>query len=605
MSQKDFREEEVMGKAYDSRLMKRMLAYVKPYMGMVVIALLFLAATAIFALLRPYIIKLAIDNHIAPGVLEGFNRLILIFAGVLVGEFVFTYAQTYITRLLGQKIMYDLRMQIFSHIQSMSLKFFDRNPVGRLMTRVTSDVEALRELFSAGLVSMFGDIFKLVGIIGILLAFNWKLALVTFSALPLLVWATLWFKTNVREVYRRSRIAIAKINTFLQETITGMKIVQLYNREDQNRQDFEVRNRENLQAHLDSIFYYAVFFPLVEIINSLAIALIIWYGGGLVDRNMITFGALVAFIEYSQIFFRPIRDLSEKYNLLQAAMASSERIFKLIDTEPDVLPPDQPKSLTHVRGRIEFKDVWFAYDDENWILKGVSFVVEPGQKVAIVGATGAGKTTIISLVCRFYDIQKGEILIDGINIKEIDPRELRKYIGIVLQDAFLFSGNILENIRLWHTELTEDQVKAAATFVNAHLFIDKLEERYYAPVKERGDNISTGQKQLLAFARALVFDPTILILDEATSNIDTETEHIIQESLHRLMENRTSIVIAHRLSTIQDCDAILVMHKGQVCEQGNHDQLLRQRGIYYKLHQLQYTRKHHVENEITEITTVS
>jgi len=491
-------------------------------------------------------------------------------------------------QFVGQRVMFDMRMELFSHLQEMSLSFFDKNPVGRLITRLTNDVEVLNEMLTSGIIAIFGDIFSLIGIVIVMLWLNFKLALVSFMVLPLVIYATILFRQKARESYRAIRTRIARINAFLQESIVGMPIIQIFNRERKNLGEFEGLNHHYLEACLRSVFYHALFHPSVEIIGSLAIALIIWYGGGQILKGALTFGALVAFIQYVDRFYHPIRDLSEKYNIMQSAMASSERIFKLLDTQVQVKDRELPLSIKEIRGEIEFKKVWFAYNGKDYVLRDVSFHVRPGEKVAIVGATGAGKTSIISLLARFYDPQKGKILIDGMNIRNFRQKELRRYLGIVQQDVFLFSGTIEDNIKLGENKINFQQVEESASQVNADKFIEKLPHNYQEDVRERGSLLSVGQKQLLAFARALAFDPRILVLDEATSSVDTETEMLIQDALVKLLQHRTSIVIAHRLSTIKDVDRIIVIHKSRVREVGTRQELLQKKGIYYRLYQLQY-----------------
>jgi ATP-binding cassette subfamily B protein len=588
VSQRTLHEEEVLGKAYDSRLMRRLLAYLKPYKIHVAVSVGLLLAISVVQLVGPYITKLAIDRYIATGDMAGLGQMAILFMAVLFLEFILQVSQIYLLQWIGQNVMYDLRARIFAHLQNLSLRFFDRNPVGRLVTRVTTDVESLHEMLSSGVVAIFGDIFTLTGIVIFLLALNWKLALVAFSVLPLLFYTTFLFRRKVRESYRDIRIRIARINSFLQENIVGMPVVQIFNREQRNFERFDQLNHDHLQAHLRTIFYYAVFFPAVQLISALALALIIWYGGSQVIRGMLTFGSLVAFIQLAQRFFRPISDLSEKYNIMQSAMASSERIFKLLDTEPEIVAPPNPRRLGRVRGDIVFDHVWFAYKGEEYVLRDISFEVKAGEKIAFVGHTGAGKTSLINLLARFYDVQRGAILVDGVDIRELDPKELRRNIGIVLQDVFLFAGTVEYNIRLGNHDITKDRVIQAARDVHAHRFIERLPHAYQEDVRERGSTLSLGQRQLLAFARALAFDPAILVLDEATSSVDTETELLIQDALRRLMEGRTSLIIAHRLSTIQNADRIIVLHKGQIREIGNHQELLAKGGIYYRLYQLQY-----------------
>ncbi len=589
-----FHEEEVLGKAYDARLMRRLLAYLWPYRRQVAIALVAILAGAGAALAQPYLIKTAIDGYIVAGRLAGLDRLAALYFVVLAGAFAAEYIQTWTMQMTGQRIMFDLRMAIYGHLQQLDLKYYDRNPVGRLMTRVTSDVDVLNDLFTSGVVTIFGDVFTLAGIMIVMLWMNWPLALVAFSVLPLIVLITQWFRRNVRESYRVVRAWIARINAFLQEHITGMSTVQLFRRETLSFARFDDVNRQHRDANIDSIFYYAVFYPAIEAVSALASALIIWYGGGSVLGNALTLGALVAFLQYSLRFFRPISDMSEKFNVLQSAMASSERIFKLLDEPIAVAPPARPaRRPAPAEGHIVFDGVWFAYNDPagaepEWVLRDVSFDVKPGQRVGIVGATGGGKTTLINLLLRFYDVKRGRITIDGIDVRDLDLADLRGLFSLVLQDVHLFSGTVADNIRLGDASIDEERVRLAAQAVHADAFIERLPGGYASAVAERGSTLSVGQKQLLSFARALAFDPRVLILDEATSSVDTETEFLIRDALHVLMARRTTIAIAHRLSTIQDMDKILVLHKGQLRESGTHQELLGQRGIYFKLFELQY-----------------
>jgi ATP-binding cassette subfamily B multidrug efflux pump len=580
-------EEDVLGKAYDSRLMRRLLDYLLPYRRMVLFALVLIMVESLIEISFPWLTLLAVDNYILAGDMSGLGLIAAVYFGLLVAKYGIGFLQTYTLQTTGQRIMFDMRGQIFKHIQSLSNSFFDRNPVGRLITRVTTDVDVLNEMFSSGIVSVFGDIFTLTGIMIVLLVLDWRLGLIVVLIVPFIGVATAVFRRKARDGYRRVRIAIAKINAFLQEHITGMSVVQLYNRERKSAKRFDDINHEHLVATLDSILAYAVFYPVVELLSATAIALIIWYGGGQVLTGILTLGTLIAFIQYSQRFFRPIADLSEKYNILQSAMASSERIFKLLDTPPTVVSPASPKVIVEARGEIEFQNVWFAYNDEDWILKDVSFRVAPGESIAIVGHTGAGKTTITSLLTRFYDIQKGRILLDGVDISAMDLDDMRRRFAVVLQDVFVFSGTLESNIRLG-SDISPARVLQATNDVNLGPFIASLEKGLEHPVNERGTTLSVGQRQLLAFARALAHDPEILILDEATSSVDTETEGQIRTAIERLMSGRTSIIIAHRLSTIQRCDKIIVMHKGRIREIGSHQQLLAQRGLYFKLYQLQY-----------------
>ncbi len=592
-------DEEVLGKAYDSRLMRRLLQYLRPYWRQVNLALIAIVIGGAASLAQPYLIKVAIDRHVAARRLEGLDSLAALFLLVLVVAFAAEYLQTWTMQLTGQRIMFDLRMSIYAHLQRLDLQFYDRNPVGRLMTRVTSDVDVLNDLFTAGVVTVFGDVFALVGIMAMMLWMNWRLALVAFAVLPLVVLVTQWFRRNVRDSYRVVRGLIARINAFLQENITGMTTVQLFRREALNFSRFDEIDRRHRDANIESIFYYAVFYPAIEAIAALASALIIWYGGGSVIGGTLTLGALVAFLQYVQRFFRPISDMSEKFNVLQSAMASSERIFKLIDEPVAISSPRQPVRRGPGRGHIVFENVWFAYNDTpaergegasglNYVLRDVSFEVRPGERVGIVGATGSGKTTLVNLLLRFYDIQKGRITIDGVDIRELDLSELRGLFSLVLQDVHLFSGTIADNIRLGNGAIDDERVRRVAHAVHADAFISKMADGYASRVAERGSTLSVGQKQLLSFARALAFDPRVLILDEATSSVDTETEMTIRDALRVLMAGRTTIAVAHRLSTIQDMDQILVLHKGRLREQGTHQALLAQRGIYFKLFELQY-----------------
>lgn len=621
-------DEEVLGKAYDSRLMKRLLTYLRPYRVQVVIALIAIVLKAGADVLGPYLTKVAVDKYLAshteahslldrflsPRPLTGIAQLAGMYVGLLLFSFLLELTQTYVMQWTGQKVMFDLRAQIFRHLQKLHIAFFDRNPVGRLVTRVTSDVDALNEMFTAGVVSIFEDVFVLLGILVIMLNMSWRLALITFAVLPLIFYATSIFRRKVRESYRRIRIAIARINAFLQENVTGIVVLQLFNREKKSYERFEKINRTHMDAFKDAIMAHAVYYPVVEVLSATAIACVLFFGGRQVISSAVTLGVLVAFMQYAQRFFRPIQDLSEKYNILQSAMASSERVFKLLDTQAEIVTPAAPK-VPEGPGRVEFIHVWFAYrtlaqaaeeaankgetlkiaggngdlaKEYDWVLRDASFVIEPGETVAIVGHTGAGKTTIISLLLRFYDVQKGAIRIDGVDIRDMDLNDLRRRYGVVLQDPFLFSGTVAGNIRLGSSWIEDESVEDAAEQVNVADFIRSLPSGFAEQMHERGSTLSTGQKQLISFARALAHNPKVLILDEATSSVDTETEFKVREALTRMIEGRTSIIIAHRLSTIQRADKIIVMHKGQVREIGSHQQLLANRGIYWKLYQLQY-----------------
>jgi len=652
-------EDEIVGKAYDGRLMRRLLGYLRPYKWHVVVALAAIILKSMADVLGPFLTKIAIDkylaktpdshswigDHLSSVPLKGIGQIGGLYIGLLVFTFGLEFLQTYLMQWTGQKVMFDLRSQIFRHLQHMHVGFFDKNPVGRLVTRVTTDVDALNEMFTAGVVSIFEDVFVLTFILAIMLDMNWKLALMTFTVLPVIIYATQVFRDKVRDSYRRIRTAIARINSFLQEAVSGMLVLQLFNREKRAHEQFSRINASHMEAYKDAILAYAVYYPVVEVLSSIAVASIIWFGGsgilhhssvatlsiGFSWKRLITvhvvesamsLGVLVAFMQYAQRFFRPIQDLSEKYNILQSAMAAGERVFKLLDTKVEITSPAVAKQAVGP-GRIEFDHVWFAYNiagvagegaegtgqnsvtarakvnprgnltavaasEPDWVLRDVSFILEPGQTVAVVGHTGAGKTTLISLLMRFYDVQRGAIRIDGVDIREMDLDDLRGRFGVVLQDPFLFTGTVAGNIRLGTARILDAEVEQAAEDVNLADFIRTLPGGFQEEVRERGSTLSTGQKQLISFARALAHDPKILILDEATSSVDTETEFKVRDALRRMVEGRTSLIIAHRLSTIQRADKIIVMHKGKVREMGSHQQLLAQRGIYYKLYQLQY-----------------
>jgi ATP-binding cassette, subfamily B, multidrug efflux pump len=614
-------EEEILGKAYDSRLMRRLLTYLRPYRWQVTVAVISIVFKSFADVLGPYLVKVAIDRYLAPAPaavsrvwnwlsprpLTGIAQISAIYLGLLVLTFVLEFLQTYFMQWTGQKVMFDLRSQIFRHLQRMHVAFYDKNPVGRLVTRVTTDVDALNEMFTSGVVSIFEDFFVLAGILGIMLWMNWRLALITFAVLPLIVLATKIFRDKVRDSYRRIRTAIARINAYLQEHVSGMVVLQLFNRERKAYKRFSEINRTHMDAYKDAILAYALYYPVVDLFSAIAIACVIWFGGQDVMRRVsvstlaatASLGVLIAFIQYAFRFFRPIMDFSEKYNILQSAMAASERIFKLLDTPVDVVSPAVTKK-PQGPGRIEFDHVWFAYRDvsdesgngstpaPDWVLRDVTFAIEPGEVVAFVGHTGAGKTTLISLLLRFYDVQKGAVRIDGVDVKDMDLADLRSRFGVVLQDPFLFTGTIGGNIRLGTDRIQEQHISKAAEDVNLGDFIRALPNGFDEAVRERGSTLSTGQKQLISFARALAHEPSILILDEATSSVDTETEFRVRDALARMVEGRTSLIIAHRLSTIQRADKIIVMHKGQVREMGTHQELLANRGIYYKLYQLQY-----------------
>lgn len=582
--------------------MRRLLGYMRPYRKLVALSLLFLLVHSVLQVLGPLLTKLAVDRYLEPDPAQpialfdrwlpadpwtGLAAVGLMYLGVLIGTLVFEFAQVYLMQYTGQLAMFDLRRQLMAKLQKLDVAFFDRNPVGRLVTRVTNDVDVLNELFSSGLVTILGDILVLSFILAIMFRLSATLTLLMLAAMPFVLLATVLFRRVVTQSYRRIRVALARINSYLQEHVTGIAVLQLFNRERASGREFDAVNREHMDAYKDTISAYGWFYPAVEFLSMLALAAILVYGGFAVERGGLTLGVVVAFLQYGLRFFRPIQDLSEKYNILQAAMASSERIFKLLDTDASIVPPAEPLPAP-AAARIEFDHVWFAYKEEEWVLRDVSFAIEPGETIAVVGHTGAGKTTIISLLLRFYDVQRGSIRVGGVDVRQMDPRELRRQFGVVLQDPHLFTGTLEENIRLGTPDIGREEVEEAAGQVNLLEFVRGLPDGFNQSIRERGSGLSTGQKQLISFARALAHNPRFLILDEATSSVDTETEFRVRDALARMVEGRTSIIIAHRLSTIQRADRILVMHKGRLRESDTHQELLAQRGIYWKLYQLQY-----------------
>ena len=600
-----FHDEEILGKAYDARLMRRLLVYLRPYWFVTLLALLAILLYGLLQAAPPYFLKVLVDRYLdpnaaakVPAVLDRFlshnaavgilQIALALFLPTALVTFLLEFAQSFSMQLVGQRVMFDLRKELFAHLQRLHLSFFDRNPVGRLVTRVTTDVDVLNELFASGLVAIFGDIFSLISIMVVMLSMNWKLALLTFSVLPLIGIVTTLFRKAVRESYRRIRTAIARINSYLQEHITGMVVIQLFNREERSFKEFDKVNNDHMEAYKDSILAYGLFYPAVEFLGMLAVAIILYRGGAMALTGAVTIGTAIAFIQYSQRFFRPIQDLSDKYNILQAAMASAERIFRLLDTPVAIADPAAPAPLENPQSRVEFRNVSFAYRDGHRVVENVSFTIEPGETVAVVGHTGAGKTTLTNLLLRFYEVEDGQILFDVVDVRELRLRDLRRNFGMVLQDPFLFTGTIGGNIRLGSDGISDAKVREAARQVNILDFIETLPGGLNEPVKERGATLSVGQKQLLSFARALAHNPRLLILDEATSSVDPETEALIRDALRRLLENRTSLVIAHRLSTIQNASKIVVMHKGHVREVGTHQELLQKRGLYHKLYELQY-----------------
>ena len=586
---KQFHEEEAIGKTYDLQVARRLLRYLKPYVRLLIPALILTLLLNLLGILQPKFTQYAIDWFIIPRVTRGITLFALAFVGVQLVRFVFSYFQAVLLNSVGQYVMFDLRREIYYKLQHQEVAYYDRNPVGRIMTRLTADVDALNELFTSGVTDVLGDLVMIVAIIGVMAWMDVRLTLVTLLTVPLLLIATTWFRKGARHGYDLVRTRIARIYSFLQEHFSGAQTVQIFNAEAKSVRRFAEINDEHRKANIDTIYYYAVFFPLVDFIGAIGIALIIWYGGYRVMGHVLSLGALVAFIQYSGFLFQPIRDISDKYNVLQGAVVASHRIFKALDLPILITTPATPLKTGRAEGRIEFQNVWFAYKDDDWVLKDVSFTVSPGQSVALVGHTGSGKTTITNLLMRFYDVQKGRILLDGVDVRDWELQSLRENFAVVLQDIFLFTGTVESNIRLGRAEISDERIRWAATEVCADNFIRRLPQDYKSEVRERGAGLSVGQKQLISFARALAFDPALLILDEATSSIDTETEQFIQQAIARVMQNRTSVIVAHRLSTIQRADNIIVLHHGEIREQGSHQDLLALQGLYWKLYKLQYS----------------
>ncbi|HEY6045807.1 MAG TPA: ABC transporter ATP-binding protein, partial [Pyrinomonadaceae bacterium] len=586
---KKFHEEEAIGKTYDWPVARRLMRYLRPYVRLLIPALALTLLLNLLGVLQPKFTQYAVDWYILPKKTDGLTLFVLIFVGSQVLRFVCSYFQTVLLNSIGQYVMFDLRREIYDKLQHQEVAYYDQNPVGRIMSRLTADVDALNELFTSGVTDVLGDLVMIAAIIAVMAWMDVRLTLITLLTVPLLFVATTWFRKGARKGFDMVRTRVARIFAFLQEHVSGAQTVQIFNAEAKSRERFTKINHEHRKANIDTIFYYAVFFPLVDFIGAVGIALIIWYGGYRVMHNALSLGALVAFIQYSGFLFQPIRDISDKYNVLQGAVIASHRIFQALDLPIAITTPAIPLKQGRAEGRIEFENVWFAYKEDDWVLKDVSFKVDPGQSVALVGHTGSGKTTITNLLMRFYDVQKGRVLLDGVDVRDWDLRSLRENFAVVLQDIFLFTGTVESNIRLGREEITDERVRWAATEVRADSFIRRLPREYKSEVRERGAGLSVGQKQLISFARALAFDPTLLILDEATSSIDTETEQLIQQAIARVMEHRTSVIVAHRLSTIQRAENIIVMHHGEIREQGTHQDLLALHGLYWKLYRLQYS----------------
>src|SRR5437867_27342 len=586
---KQFHEEEAIGKTYDWQVARRLLRYLKPYIRLLVPALALTLILNLLGILQPKFTQYSIDWYILPKKTDGLTLFVLLYVVTQILRFGFSYFQAVLLNSIGQYVMFDLRREIYNKLQHQEVAYYDRNPVGRIMTRLTADVDALNELFTSGVTDLLGDLVMIVAIIAVMAWMDVRLTLVSLLTVPMLFAATTWFRKGARRGYDLVRTRVARIFAFLQEHFSGAQTVQIFNAEAKSLRRFAEINDEHRKANIDTIFYYAVFFPLVDFIGAVGIALVIWYGGYRLMQHALSLGALVAFIQYSGFLFQPIRDISDKYNVLQGAVVASHRIFKALDQPILITTPAKPLKKGRAEGRIEFENVWFAYKENEWVLKDVSFTVGPGQSVALVGHTGSGKTTITNLLMRFYDVQKGRILLDGVDVRDWDLQSLRENFAVVLQDIFLFTGTVASNIRLGREDISDERVQWAANEVRADNFIQRLPRGYQSEVRERGAGLSVGQKQLISFARALAFDPALLILDEATSSIDTETEQLIQEAIARVMRNRTSVIVAHRLSTIQRADKIIVLHHGEIREQGTHQDLLALHGLYWRLYKLQYS----------------
>ena len=591
---KKFHEEEAIEKTYDYRVGKRLMRYLKPYWKTATVALVFTLLLNVLGSFQPWFTKHAIDDYITPRQTDGLWIFALAFFGLFLFRFLFSYLQEILLNVVGQKVMFDLRTEIYTKMQRQEVAYYDKNPVGRVITRLTGDVDALNELFTSGVIDVLGDLVIIFAIIGMMFWMDWQLALVSLVTVPILFAATNWFRKHARSGFDKVRTRTAKLNAFLQEYISGAQTVQLFNAEKKAQKHFDEINDDYRDANIETIYYYSIFYPMVDFIGAIGIAVVLWFGGYQILTGIsasgaaLTIGTVIAFVQYSGLLFQPIRDLSDKFNVFQAAIVASHRIFLLLDLEIAVKTPKEPKKLGKSIGKIEFQNVWFAYKKEDWVLKDVSFTVNAGESIALVGHTGSGKTTVTNLLMRFYDVQKGKILLDGIDVRDWNLKDLRENFAVVLQDVFLFSGSLADNIRLGNKNITDEKILWAAKEVHADEFVRELPEKYDSLVKERGSGLSVGQKQLVSFARALAFEPSILVLDEATSSIDTETEQLIQQAVNRVMEDRTSLIVAHRLSTIQRCDRIMVFHHGELREAGTHNELLTKRGLYWRLYELQY-----------------